>query len=209
MTYAETARKRRAVNFFDPDKPVSSELLRQVVELAALAPSGFNLQPWSLMVLREQEEKMKLRKLAWDQPKISDAPVVLMVLADRNGWREGTAWFERNFQEMKDDGSMGEDRRDWFVNACKSLYGRSDEAALAFAVKNAGFFSMALMYSAVSLGLDCHPMDGFDHDGVKEAFNIPDQYWIPLLLAVGYFDGSKQLLPAKWRKSYDELVVTF
>nr|WP_300462341.1 nitroreductase family protein [Desulfobacula sp.] len=37
-----------------------------------------------------------------------------------------------------------------------------------------------------SLGLETHPMDGFDHEAVKKEFNIPEKYWILLLLAVGY-----------------------
>ncbi|MFZ1982359.1 MAG: hypothetical protein WAU61_13730, partial [Smithella sp.] len=58
-------------------------------------------------------------------------------------------------------------------------------------------------------GLDSHPMDGFDIDAVKKAFDIPEQYWIPLLLAIGHFDKTKTLPAAKWRKSYDEIVVSF
>lgn len=68
---------------------------------------------------------------------------------------------------------------------------------------------MALMFAAKSLGLDTHPMDGFDHDGVRKAFNIPGNYWIPLLLAVGFFDESKKFHPPKWRKTFEEIVVKF
>ena len=66
---------------------------------------------------------------------------------------------------------------------------------------------MALMFSAKSLGLDTHHMDGFDHDGVRKAFDIPENYWIPLLLAVGRFDATKTLQPPKWRKTFDEIVL--
>jgi nitroreductase len=52
-------------------------------------------------------------------------------------------------------------------------------------------------------------MDGFDHEGVKKAFNIPDNYWVPLLLALGYFARGKSLAPPKWRKTFDEIVVKF
>jgi hypothetical protein len=31
----------------------------------------------------------------------------------------------------------------------------------------------------------------------------------PFLLAIGHFDKTKTLLPAKWRKSYNEIVVGF
>ena len=105
--------------------------------------------------------------------------------------------------------AMTEKQHDWFVDTCRNLYGTNTDRQLAFAVKNAGFFAMSLMLAAKSLGLDSHPMDGFDIDGVRNEFNIPDNYWIPLLLAVGYFKEDKKLLPPKWRKSYDEMVVRF
>lgn len=68
---------------------------------------------------------------------------------------------------------------------------------------------MALMFAAKDAGLDSYPMDGFDIDGVRRTFKIPDQYWIPLLLAIGHFDESKTLLPPKWRKSFNEIIVSF
>ena len=65
---------------------------------------------------------------------------------------------------------------------------------------------MSLMYAAKSLGLDTHPIDGFDHEAVRSEFNIPKNYWIPLLLALGYFDKQRELHPPKWRKSFEEIV---
>jgi nitroreductase len=209
MNYKEIAEKRRAINFFDPDRDVSDELLGQVIDLAAKVPSSFNLQPWNLMVLRDTATKEKLKALAWDQPKVVEAPVTLIVLADRNSWQEGHPTVEKNWQEMLNSGAMGPDQRDWFLNAAKSLYSWSPEADLAFAAKNTGFFAMGLMYAATSLGLETHPMDGFDHGGVRKAFNIPDNYWIPLLLAVGYKKPDAEVYPPKWRKSRDEIVVSF
>jgi nitroreductase len=209
MNFKELANSRRAVNFFDPAKDVPESLLKDMIDMAAKAPSSFNLQPWSLMVLRNPEEKMKLRKLAWDQPKVSEAPVTLIVLADRDAWKKGHLFVERNFKEMVNAGSMTEGQHQWFLDACAGLYGASPEKQQAFACKNTGFFAMSLMFAAKSLGLDTHPMDGFDHDGVRKAFNIPDNYWIPLLLAVGYFKQDKTLMPPKWRKTVEEIVVKF
>jgi nitroreductase len=207
MDFKDVITKRRAVNFFDRQKPVPDYLIREIVEMAAQAPSSFNLQPWSLIILKTPEEKMRLRKLAWDQPKVSEAPVVFIVLADRNGWKKGHPFMEKNFREMVKAGSIKDERYDWFIHACEGLYGTSPEKEQAFACKNAGFFAMALMFAAKHLGLDTHPMDGFDHDAVHKEFQIPESYWIPLLMAVGYFDGTKTLLPPKWRKTYDEIVL--
>jgi len=68
---------------------------------------------------------------------------------------------------------------------------------------------MALMLAAKNLGLDTHPMDGFDHEAVRKEFNIPDNYWIPLLMAVGYFNKDMELAPPKWRKTVEEIIVKF
>lgn len=209
MEFMEVIRQRRAVHHFDAAKEVPDELLKQVIEVAALAPSSFNLQPWSVVILREAAQKEKLQSLAWDQPKVSEAPVVLIVLADRNAWKRGHKFLERNFAEMVAAGAMTEDQRDWFVDACADLYGANEKRRQAFACKNAGFFAMALMLAAKDAGLETHPMDGFDHDAVRNAFNIPDNYWIPLLIAVGYPRPDLPPTPPKWRKSCREIVVRF
>ncbi len=115
MDFKDIINQRRAVSFFDPEKDVPESLLRELIETAAKAPSGFNLQPWSLIVLREQEDKMRLQNLAWNQSKISEAPVTLIVLADRDGWKSGHPFAEKNFKEMVSAGSMQEDQYQWFA----------------------------------------------------------------------------------------------
>ena len=209
MDFIDVINNRRAVNFFDPDKEVTDETLKEIIETAVKVPSSFNLQPWSLIILRGHEEKMRLQSLAWNQPKVSEAPVALIVLADRDGWKEGHRFVEKNFQEIVKAGAMTEEQRQWFSEARTSLYGETEEKQQAFACKNTGFFAMALMLASKNLGLDTHPMDGFDHEAVRKEFNISENYWIPLLLAVGYFKEGMELAPPKWRKAYDEIVVKF
>lgn len=200
---------RRAVNFFDPNRPVPEETLKQMILLASKAPSSFNLQPWNLMVLKDPEKKLRLRKVAWDQPKVSEAPVVFIVLGDREGWKAGHPTAEKVFNNMVTVGGLVEAQHDWFMEACKSIYGDSPDASLAFACKNAGLFAMSLMYAGKCLGLETHPMDGIDREGIRKEFNIPGRFWIPLIMAVGYFAPGKTLMPPKWRKSIDEIVVEF
>lgn len=143
--------------------------------------------------------------MAWNQPKITEAPIVLIVIADRGGWKSGHPTFEKVWQNMLDLGYIKPDRREWIEGGTKALYD-GNEKSLAFAVKNAAFFGMALMLAAKDAGMDSHPMDGFDHEGVRKAFNVPDNYFIPMLIAIGYFNNKHKLMPPKWRKSYEEIV---
>ena len=50
MDVAEAVRKRFSTRAFKPD-PVPGELVRQLIETAAQAPSGGNLQPWRVYAL--------------------------------------------------------------------------------------------------------------------------------------------------------------
>lgn len=202
MDFKQILTNRRAINFFDPDKDVDDATLRQIIEEAAMAPSSFNLQPWKVVIFRNSEQKQTLRKLAADQPKVTEAPVVLMILGDRDGFKEGNGTFEGLFAN-----AFKPEQRDWFVNTTKGLYGTSEAFTQAFANKNAGLFAMSLMYAASDKGLHTHPMDGFDHDGAKKAFDIPDNYWIPMLIAVGHAKPGLEIHPKGWRQSYEDMVL--
>lgn len=207
MDFKNVLEKRRAINFFDPEKGVDESVLKAIVEDGVKAPSSYNLQPYKLKVLRDPEQKAALRKLAFDQPKVTEAPVVLIVLADREGWKEGNETHGKVFQGHVAGGGMQPEQAEWFNGVTAGLYGGSEESSQAFANKNAGLFSMSLMYAASHHGLHTHPMDGFDHDAVKKEFNIPDQYWIPMLIAVGHLKPGVEIHPKGWRQSYEEVVL--
>lgn len=208
MEFTKVMRERRSVNFFDPMKPVSDQELQKLIEAAALAPSGFNLQPWQLIVVKSPADKERLKTLAWKQPKITEAPAILILLADKDGWKPGHPTVEKAWKNMEDLGYFKPQQREWFDGGSKSLY-EGVEKSLAFAVKNAAFFGMALMLAAKNAGLDSHSMDGFDYEGIKKAFDIPDNYFITMLLAVGHFNDKYKLMPPKWRKSYEEIVLKY
>ena len=40
--------ERRSITFFDPTKEVPDELIKEILEISATAPSGCNLQPWEV-----------------------------------------------------------------------------------------------------------------------------------------------------------------
>lgn len=202
MDFKQILINRRAINFFDPDTDINDALLQEIIEDAAKSPSSFNLQPWKLVVFRAPDKKAALRKLAFDQPKVTEAPVVLMLLADRDGWKEGCPTLENHFSN-----TMEPEQRDWFIGTTSALYGTSRESSQAFANKNAGLFAMSLMYSATHHGLHTHPMDGFDHEGVRKEFDIPDNYWIPMLIALGHPKKGLEIKAKAWRQSYEEMVL--
>lgn len=193
--------KRRAVTFFDTTKDVSDELLKEIYDLAMHAPSAFNLQPWKVLAVRTPEAKKKLRAVSFDQAKIEEAPVTLVILGDREGYSaDNPEW------EAKVAAFGNREQVDGYRQFAGMLYGASDVRKLKFAESNAGLFAMSFMYAAQAFGVDTHAMSGVDFDAVKAAFEIEDRYEVVMLISVGYLASDKQLYPRMARRSYDELV---
>jgi putative NAD(P)H nitroreductase len=48
---------RRAVNFFKPECAIEDSVLKKIINLAALAPSAFNLQPWEVIAVKSGAAK--------------------------------------------------------------------------------------------------------------------------------------------------------
>ena len=71
---------RRATAHFKPE-PVPQEYLEAILRFAAQAPSGYNLQPWRFIVVREEENRRRLQKAAMDQSKVGEAPAVVIAYA--------------------------------------------------------------------------------------------------------------------------------
>ena len=74
MKFLELNKKRHATKHFT-DKPVDPKDVRTAIEIATLAPSAHNSQPWKFVVVREKNAE--LAKLAYGSnfEQVSSAPV--------------------------------------------------------------------------------------------------------------------------------------
>ncbi|HHD11668.1 MAG TPA: nitroreductase family protein [Deltaproteobacteria bacterium] len=203
MDAVRSIKERRSVNFFEKDVEVADEKIKELLGLAALAPSSFNLQPWEVVVVRSAERKKALRRCAMDQPKVEEASFVLIIVADPHV-------VEKNAQRVLDDwqqlGYVKDDHmRAAYRQMMDTLYGTPDSVKRRlFALKNASLFAMNLMLAAKAMGMETHPMDGFDEDAIKKEFNIEEGKLIPMLVAAGYLRKGIELLPRAFRKGVDE-----
>ena len=70
---------RTTTNLYDPSITLSDEQIYELVKIATTAPTSFNFQNWRFIAVRTAEAKARLRKIAWDQPKITDAAVTFII----------------------------------------------------------------------------------------------------------------------------------
>lgn len=205
METLEAIKERRAINYFDESRDVPPGLIDQLLEIANLSPSSFNLQPWKVLVVKDKELKNRLRKAAMNQPKVEEAPVVLVMVADQDSVEANQ---DKVIEDRIEKGLLSDKAHGEAIKqVMKTLYGEPDSTKRKiFAVKNTAFFAMTVMIAAKALGLETHPMDGFDEGQVKELFGLGDRQIVPLILAVGYPKPGLVLNKRPFRRSLGEFV---
>ena len=57
--FLELVRQRRSIRSFKED-PIPDEQVDKIIEAARFAPSGFNLQPWEFVIVRDGELKNRI-----------------------------------------------------------------------------------------------------------------------------------------------------
>lgn len=201
MKYQEAVESRRAAQYFDTEKKVSEELLKQIYDLAKLAPSSFNIQPWRILLISSDSQKKKLQECAFNQPKVSQASHNLVFLGDTKAYEE-MDWVIDDFISK---GFFPETNREVVKGMAKNLYQGENERA--FVSRNVGLLAMSIMNAAASLGVASHPMDGFDAASLRQSFNIPERYDIVMIVALGYRSDGKDYKPRGIRRDFEDAVI--
>lgn len=190
--------ERRATNHFRPDK-VPDEYLSAILKLAMQAPSGYNLQPWRFIVVRDEANRRRLQQAAFNQAKISEAPVVVIAL----GMKE--AWKERASEVFREGARRGTGKPESVETYQQGAINFLSHLPMDVWVNRHTMIAItAMMLTAEAYGLDTAPMEGFDAAAVKRAFDIPDEAEVVALLAIGYAQEPDKPYPGRF--GLDQLV---
>ena len=187
LSLTEAIKTRRAARAFRSD-PLPDGVLEEIFRLGLESPSGYNLQPWRFIVVKEQQNKDRLKACAFDQPQVSQAPVVLICCGDRRV--NNTDYIEEMIQIGITAGGVNEKFAEYMRGAIPQLfeYKPSFESMEAWTNRHTMLAVAHLMIVAKAFGVDSCPMEGFVAGQVKEAFNIPAEVDVCCLLPLGYAD---------------------
>lgn len=81
MGLYDTLMARRSVRHFE-DRPVPDSILDQLLDVAVNAPSGGNIQPLSIIVVRDPGGRARLAEIVGSQPWVRNAPLSLIFCID-------------------------------------------------------------------------------------------------------------------------------
>ena len=199
MDFKEILQKRRACHSFDPNAVVEDEDLRKIIEDTALTPSGYNVQPWEFVVVREKENIAKMSEIAYNQKHVKDASAVIIVLGDTFIGRNA----DKVTQEWVENGYLADEKAHSFK---ASISKERDFAKLeGMALRNSALAAMTLILAAENAGYATCPMMGFSQLEMRKFLEIPKDRVITLMVAIGK-NGPREVLKRLPRKSFEELV---
>lgn len=173
---------RRTTNLFDPDRTLGDDQIAELVRVATTAPTSFNLQNWRFVAVRTPQAKARLRDIAWNQAKVSEAAVTFIVVGQLADHRT----LASRLAPSVEAGIMPAEMVPGWVGAAQSLYDAQPQRQRDEAVRSATFGAATLIHAANSLGLGSAPMIGFDADAVAQLFGLGDGEIPVMLLAVGH-----------------------
>ena len=215
---SEVIKDRRATNNFE-EVPIHSADLEKIIRAGLEAPSGYNLQPWRFVLVRDREQKKKLRQAALGQAKVSEASVVVVACGDPQGWKDGD--LEEMLKLAQEHGFTDEGMHKTirqnvagFLGGPPGKAGGVEPTFDLWVNRHVMIAFTTIMWMAEALGYDTAPMEGFIEDQVKQLLHIPDRVRVVALLAIGRrkgsdkpyggrFDSSRTVFAEQWGKNIE------
>ena len=196
MDTLEAIRGRRAVKHFDPDHRMSEQEERELLELALLSPTAFNIQNWRFVLVRDPELRKQVRAAAWDQAQVTDASLLVILCADTKSWEKDPVryWVDAP-QEVQD----------FIVPAINQYYRGREQVQRDEAMRSCGIAAQTLMLAARAMGYDSCPMDGFDFEAVGKLINLPADHVVAMFVAIG--KATKEAWPRGGQLPMSEVVI--
>ena len=149
---------RRSIRKYE-DRPVSDQMLKQVLEAVQWAPSWTNCQCWEVIIVKDPANKEKLQ--ASLPPKgnpaakaMVEAPVVLVLCA-----KTRVSGFYKDIASTK--------HGDWMMY-------------------DLGLATQNICLTAHNLGLGTVVVGLFDHNKAAEAMQVPEGYELVTMIPLGY-----------------------
>lgn len=172
--------RRISANRFDANHTLSNAEIEELVRLATRAPSAYNLQNWRFIAVRTPEAKSRLRGLAQDQAKVSEAAVTFIIA----GVLPDHATIPERLHPFVSSGFMAAHTASGWKEGARAQYA-DPQTARDEAVRSASLGAATLVYAAEALGLVSGPMVGFDAEGVAREFSLQANEVPVMLVAVG------------------------
>ncbi|OXS63700.1 NAD(P)H-dependent oxidoreductase [Rossellomorea vietnamensis] len=204
---------RHATKEFDPDKKVSEDDFRFIMETGRLSPSSFGFEPWRFVVIQNPELREKIKNTAWGAyGKLPEASHFVVILArTKKDTKYDSDYLQDHFKNKK---KMPEDHLAKYLERIEQFQKvdfdllEGDRPLYDWAGKQTYIALGNMMTAAAQIGVDSCPIEGFDVEKMNTLLNeeglLEDGHFgISVMVAFGY--RVKDPAP-KSRRPFEDIV---
>ena len=196
MKTEEAIQTRRAIKHYDATHSMTPEEVNELLSLAILSPTAFNIQNWRFVVVDDPELRKQIREVAWDQAQVTDASLFIVLCADLKSWEKQPSRYWVNAPK---------EIQEFMLPAIDKYYRGKDQVQRDEAMRSCGITAQTLMLAARSMGYDSCPMDGFDFEKVSELIRLPAEHVIAMFVAIG--KCTKESWPRPGQLDLNEVII--
>jgi nitroreductase len=178
---------RRTLRAIKPD-PLPEDLLNKLLEAARWAPTGFNMQPVELIVIRDPELRAAVTRIVTQYQETDFFPLE----ATREEW-QGSPWTADTHEQPDPPlapvfvAIAGDIRRRVGLPMAARYSKQKGDSIFESSLSNAFIY---MWLAASSLGLAAQPMSAVKYPKVqglvKDLLNLPDFIYLYDILKIGY-----------------------
>ena len=196
MNVVEAIQTRRSIKAFDPDHKINETKVHQIISLAMLAPTAFNIQHWRFVVVDDPSLRAQIQAVSWNQAQVTEASLLIVLVADVQAWQKEPNRYWKDAPQAV---------ADFLVPAIKQYYTGHEQAQRDEVMRSCGMAAMNIMLAAKEMGYDTCPMDGFDFDAVAKLLNLPADHVPTMFVTVG--KAIKEAWPRGGQLSINEVLI--
>ena len=195
MKVSDAVNSRKSIRAF-LDKPVDTDLITNLLQLASRAPSGGNLQPWHIYVLNGKKMfDFKEFMNKWENPELPQYEIYPPNLKDpyrTSRFEIGEAMY--NLLDIPRDDKQARFAHLMenfnFFGAPAALFCFVDETMGPPQWSDLGMFLQTFMLLAQERGIDTCAQEAWavKPDSLREFFSVPEELKIFCGMAIGYKD---------------------
>lgn len=176
MNVIDAIMQRRSIKNYDPTHKMSVAEIEQLMALAMLSPTAFNIQHWRFVVVTDPVLRQQIRAVSWNQAQVEEASILIVLTADVKAWEKEPERYWRHAPAAV---------QDYLVPAIGQYYEAKETVQRDEAMRSCGMAAMTIMLAAKAMGYDTCPMDGFDFDAVAKLLNLPADHTPAMFVVVG------------------------
>ena len=178
-----------------------------ILKAAQLAPTSKGLQPFKLILIKDEKLKNEIRPIAYNQPQISEASHLIIFCAFASLEEKHIVDYIDNVQSTR---NLTTDDVELYKNSLLKFAQHTPISEIQQWAKNQCYLAMGFaLAEAALIEVDCTPMEGFDTSALNSYLNLETKNLNAVaILALGRRDVENDFLAnsEKVRRPLEALV---